>query len=253
MILLRKPVEHCVRLQIAIQMSRMTALSDKFASKIDKNGPVNREDLGACWIWKGYRYRDGYGDFVVRIRGRYRHFMAHRAAWMLATGKRIPEGFEVCHKCDCRACVNPDHLFVGTHSDNERDKVAKGRNVTPFGRVGERSLRAKMTDAQVVELRFRALDPGVPLADLARRFGVSESTINDALRGVTYPHLPVLEVPRRRNKNSPRTETGIICSRCNADKPLSEYRPSLAARGSGVCRACCREVYATSVARQSIT
>lgn len=76
-----------------------------------------------CWLWAGGRSR-GYG--MVRWRGE--HIGAHVAAYRLTRGP-VPEGMEVCHTCDVRRCVRPDHLFPGTRSDNMVDMVTKGRDV----------------------------------------------------------------------------------------------------------------------------
>ena len=97
-------------------------------------GPISRfmakvkvTDAG-CWIWTGSRKHGGlpYGHF--RMGG---HIMpAHRAAWILFNGK-IPRGRSVLHRCDVPPCIRPQHLFLGTHVDNMRDMVAKGRSYSP--------------------------------------------------------------------------------------------------------------------------
>ena len=87
-----------------------------FWSKVDRSGE--------CWIWTGDKMPRGYG----RVRRRDRTYVgAHRVAWEIVKGP-IPAGLHVCHRCDNPPCVRPDHLFVGTASDNARDRDAKGRN-----------------------------------------------------------------------------------------------------------------------------
>jgi HNH endonuclease len=100
--------------------SSMDTLALRFWSKV-------REDNSGCWLWTGARYYNGYG--VMRVGGRYDGFNtgAHRIAWQLTRGP-IKDGLMVCHRCDVKLCVNPDHLFLGTGSENARDSVQKGRH-----------------------------------------------------------------------------------------------------------------------------
>lgn len=76
----------------------------------------------SCWIFNGSKIR-GYGQF--RFEGKTQ--LAHRVSYKIHRGI-IPKGLELCHKCDVRDCVNPDHLFIGTRSDNMKDCVKKGRS-----------------------------------------------------------------------------------------------------------------------------
>lgn len=82
---------------------------------------IERSESG-CWMWTRSRQAQGYGDF--RYQGK--HYTAHRAAYEAFTGP-IPAGMHVLHRCDVRACCNPEHLFLGTNRDNIADSVAKGR------------------------------------------------------------------------------------------------------------------------------
>ena len=126
-----------------------------------------------CWIWTAGIWRGGYGQ--ARLNGK--SMGAHRAAWTLAFGP-IPAGKLVLHRCDNRLCVNPAHLFLGTHKENQEDMTAKGR-----GRIGRRNGRARLTTDQVGAMRQMYRWTSVTQAALAKRFGVSESCVCHIISG----------------------------------------------------------------------
>lgn len=80
-----------------------------------------------CWVWTGAMMLNGYGQ----VGRRPKHWMTHRYSWTISNGE-IPIGLSVLHKCDNRACVRPDHLFLGTQKENVQDMIKKGRHFTPF-------------------------------------------------------------------------------------------------------------------------
>lgn len=91
-------------------------------------GKVNKTSLNECWIWNGSK-RPGRVTYGSAWKDGKLH-PAHRVSWELSYGK-IKEGMFVLHKCDVGLCVNPNHLFLGTHLDNMRDMVSKGRHLRP--------------------------------------------------------------------------------------------------------------------------
>ena len=130
-----------------------------------------------CWEWSGYRNEHGYGALKGRL--------AHRLVWQLERGP-IPDGMNVCHRCDNPPCCNPAHLFLGTQSDNVHDMVSKGRR--RGGNVaGERNGASKLTDADVASIRERYVPRKVTLRQLATEYGVSDSAISMIVNGRRWP------------------------------------------------------------------
>lgn len=124
-------------------------LEQRFWSHVAKKSPSE------CWLWTGSCFVDGYGMITKAIGCKTAR--AHRVSWYLANG-RMPERSEcVCHKCDVRNCVNPAHLFLGSHEDNMRDAVSKGRMDSGESKSrkirGERNGNALLTDDQVREIK----------------------------------------------------------------------------------------------------
>ncbi len=133
-----------------------------------------------CWLWAGAGKGNGYGNF--NLEGHY--VPAHRAAYLLFNGI-IADDLDVCHRCDNRACVNPDHLFLGTRLENMRDCQAKGR-IARGAKLGDRSGQnagaAKLTWDQVRAIR----QSSEPAKVVAAQYGVTNDNINRIRRNETW-------------------------------------------------------------------
>lgn len=138
-------------------------------------------DDSDCWYWRGSHTNLGYG--VIAAAGEKR---AHRAAWVLWNGS-IPEGMSVLHRCDVRCCVNPDHLFLGTHKDNMQDMTKKGRGKVP-GLCGDSSPVRKLDARSVSMIRQEYGAGGISQSKLAKKFGVAQATINRILTRKAWRH-----------------------------------------------------------------
>lgn len=136
-----------------------------------------------CWPWLGQESTNGYGQFFAD----HRLWTSHRIAYYLHYGVD-PLQLEVCHKCDNPPCNNPFHLFLGTHKDNVQDCVKKGRTSHVPTALGEDCSWAKLTEANVRELREQRTQ-GISYAELGRRFGVCTMSawhvVNKSWRHVT--------------------------------------------------------------------
>lgn len=136
---------------------------------------VNKTD--GCWLWIGGISKSGYGNFWSGGRNG-KTVSAHRVSWELHNGP-IPEGLWVLHGCDNPQCVRPDHLRLGTQSENITEMVGKGRNSL---------VMARLTEDQVIVIRDRAAR-GEPQAVLAREFGVSRSAIHLLVHGKKWKRV----------------------------------------------------------------
>lgn len=144
-----------------------------------------RNESSGCVEWVRHRNPDGYG--MLWLDGKAER--THRAAWIAAHGP-IPAGKHVLHKCDNRCCVNVDHLFLGTNSDNVADKVAKRRQYFPPDMKGEKHPNSKLTDEKVREIR-RLASLGLSNRHIAKAFAVSVMTVSFIRNFKTWTHVPM--------------------------------------------------------------
>jgi len=142
-----------------------------------------------CWLWTSSLSHNGYGQFGSKGKC----IRAHRFSWELKNGP-IPKGMCVCHKCDTRSCVNPDHLFIGTIKENIADKVRKNRQARGESlaiaqgnrlKVGERTNSVVLTKNQVIAIRNESGSH----AKIAKKYGVSSSAIFNVISRKTWKHV----------------------------------------------------------------
>lgn len=153
---------------------RGSSLGDRLTLRTDRSAGVN-----GCWPFIGTRSRDGYGNFWFdgKLKG------AHVWTLIEASGQDLSATMMALHSCDNPSCCNPAHLRWGSAVENMRDMFARGRAVVPFG---ESHRRAKLTDAQVLDIRSRH---GETLHQLAAEFGVTFGLISQIRNGRIWRHL----------------------------------------------------------------
>lgn len=149
---------------------RCLPVEPRFWAQVDRSSE--------CWLWTGHVNTYGYGN--LRVAGNW--VLTHRLSYEWVHGP-IPAGMHVCHRCDTPRCVNPDHLFLGTPSDNIDDMVRKGRQ-----NYGERHPQAKLIPEEV--LAIRAAGHGRREREvLAARFGVTWQHVANVQLGKCWRHL----------------------------------------------------------------
>lgn len=147
------------------------------------------EKTDGCWGWRGSTWRFGYG-LLWGGRENDTNLLAHRVSWEIHFGQ-IPDGLCVLHKCDNPPCSRPEHLFLGTKADNNLDRDAKGRTVTPPRRAAETYNRGEahhnsiLTEAQVAEIKTASGS----YRDIGKQFGVSTTTVRLIKIGRTWRHV----------------------------------------------------------------
>lgn len=148
------------------------SIADRFAQQYEVRP-------SGCWHWTGAFDGRGYGRLRNGSNSSGKRASAHRVSLVLATGE-VPDNMLVCHHCDNPSCVNPDHLYIGTSLQNNRDRVMRGRSNTAFGvRVGSSKLTPKMVQEII---RIYNL-PGESQYSVAACFGISQAIVSRIVSG----------------------------------------------------------------------
>lgn len=149
----------------------MTTANDRLRVKLRKYSQLVES---GCIEWQAFRNRNGYG--IVNLWPKT--YLAHRAAWAAEKGP-VPAGMHVCHHCDNPACINVEHLFLGTPAENCADKIRKGR--ARWGTNPQRGLErynGKLSSEQVLAIRAATESQ----REIAARFGIAQQTVSDIKR-----------------------------------------------------------------------
>lgn len=194
-----RPKKTCQSCGSSFEVAPRKAATAKFCSKACRYQPVTDAasyikmnctvSVDGCWLWSLGTDRDGYGKAAMRGSS----VRAHRLSYATFNGE-ITDGLDVCHTCDVRNCVNPKHLWLGTHADNNADMVAKQRQVR-----GSRAGRAKLTPKKVLRLRRLRAD-GWSYRALGREFGISHTNAKNAAAGSSWAWLSAGYVPVARHQ-----------------------------------------------------
>ena len=139
-----------------------------------------------CWFWTGsLRDKRGYGSICLGEKGERKTFLVHRVSSYVFLGTPLRGNLNICHHCDIPQCFNPQHLFSGTHKENTRDMILKGRrHVT----IGEQFKSAKLSKEKIFKIR-RMRRQGFIQQKIADKFGVDQSVISEVLSGKIWRHV----------------------------------------------------------------
>ena len=146
-----------------------------------KNSVTVRDN--GCWEWQKARdWRYGYGVLKWARESR-KETQAHRVSYTAFIGE-IPEGAHILHSCDNPLCCNPEHLRVGSNSENVQDKVSRGRQ-----QKGEEFPQSKLTEDAVRHIRRRYAQGGISQRALGEEYGVSAQTVSNVIRRKKWKHV----------------------------------------------------------------
>ncbi len=147
-------------------MKRQMTLKERFMQKVDND-----------WHWIGAKNKDGYGQ--IKVDGV--QMGAHVISYELFNGS-VPEGMFILHSCDDPSCVNPEHLRLGTHLENMKDRMKSGHYKNM---IGSNNMNAKMSDSQVLEIRNLYAEGNMSQSEIAKMFGIHQTQVSRYVRNET--------------------------------------------------------------------
>jgi hypothetical protein len=172
---------------------KMKPIKDRFSTK------YRIDEHTGCWIWTSTTNNAGYGTIGLGTAEQGKDF-AHRASYRIFKGP-IEKGCVICHKCDNKKCVNPDHLFMGTQLDNIRDAQKKGRIRKGdawktearllIDQKGEKHGMHKLKEHEVREILIRKKAGPMVIAHVAAEFRVTRGTIRNIITRKNWKHVVV--------------------------------------------------------------
>lgn len=160
--------------EVEVPVTKIAKRSKQFWDKVDLDHKY------ACWEWIGGKCFGGYGQFRFQASGN----TAHRFSWFIHFGV-IPKGLCVLHRCDNRSCVNPFHLYIGSHKENTQDAIRRKRAL-----IGEKNGSSKLTEKEVLQIRQEYDEMTIKnQSALARKYSVSNSTIHAVIKRTQWKHI----------------------------------------------------------------
>ncbi len=139
------------------------------------------DDITQCWIWIGFKNPKKYGYFSIENK----KVLTHRFSYEQFIG-RIPHEMCVLHECDTPSCVNPKHLFLGTHADNVQDKINKKRQA-----IGEKNGKSKLTIEDIKAIKRHLHLKILSIVEISYIFNVTATCIHYIKKNLTWNHFPL--------------------------------------------------------------
>lgn len=171
----------------------MTYTDPVFLTRFMAKTKINQETQ--CWEWIGAVNERGCGKMAIHRKLMY----AHRFSLQIKLGRELGNNECACHHCDNPNCVNPDHLFAGTRSENTRDSMGKGRFVIPTASKGVKHNKSKLDPVKVQEI-ISLLASGESQQSIANKYGVAPSSIHKIHTGKSWKEVQQAVALRRMTR-----------------------------------------------------